>query len=495
MSDTLANKFKRKLSAKNITAIILFGAIILVFVLFGFQSRMGGGSFGAAAMVNGSFISFGDFQGAVDRIEQMYAQFGGGRNFDPEQQRQIREQALRQLVDEELIAQAARKEGIKATDEELKAVITKDIPAFQKDGFFQREYYQNYLGSQNISAGEFENRIRKQLESIRLRRLFESSSHTLTIESEKQKFLQNYKMNLLFAKLDEDRPETSSVSTTEALKALEDSAFAKRVENEFELKKAQLSQKEQVRAQHILIMSKPNDPASDKKALDKINDLKKKAGTEDFGTLAQKNSEDPGSKSKKGDLGFFGRGAMVPEFENVAFSLEPGKVSDPVKSPFGYHLIKVLEKKAAKDASFDDHKVRLAQETLAREKIQKKTQEIETLLSSKPNEVEAEIQKLGLKWEETGLFNIGADQVPKISGLETEKLSTMTPKDPFMKTMVKVGNARYILKLKEIKQDNTELAPTSLEAIQRRRADAIYSSWLNDFRKRSDIETNSIVLQ
>ncbi|MCH8860559.1 MAG: peptidyl-prolyl cis-trans isomerase [Thaumarchaeota archaeon] len=77
---------------------------------------------------------------------------------------------------------------------------------------------------------------------------------------------------------------------------------------------------------------------------------------DDFGELAAEKSIDPSAKTNKGDLGFFQRGQMVPAFEDVAFSLEEGKISDPVKSDFGYHIIKVQEKEEEKILSFDELK-------------------------------------------------------------------------------------------------------------------------------------------
>jgi peptidyl-prolyl cis-trans isomerase D len=495
MSDNMASKLKRKISAKNATAMVLFGAIILVFVFFGLPSRMGGG-FGSAARVNGTFISFADFENADQQITQMYSQFMGGRDFDPEQRKRMKQQALERLIYEELTAQAARKSGLKATDAEIISIITKDIPAFQKDGQFQREYYQAYLDSQHITAGEFENRVRKQLESMRLRRLFETSSRTLSLEADKQKTLQNYKMNLMFARLDDSAATGEMVTTAEAQKALEDKDFLKRVQTEFELKQASLSQKEEVRAQHILILGKEGDEAAQKKALEKIKEVKAKVGKEDFGTLAQKYSEDPGSKTKKGDLGFFGRGAMVKEFEDAAFTLPVGKVSEPIKTAYGYHLIKVLEKKAPKEATFENSKVQLAREILAKEKMQKKAQEIETMIASNPSAAEDELKKLGVKWEETGLFPLSADNVPKIQGLDTAQVAGLTPKSPWLNSIAKVNNARYVIKLKELKVDNSAPAEASiLESIQRKRADGIFTTWLQDFRKKSDIEMNNAILQ
>lgn len=107
---------------------------------------------------------------------------------------------------------------------------------------------------------------------------------------------------------------------------------------------------ETVRARHILIrLAKPADEQDKKDARTKAGEILKriKAG-EDFATLASKVSEDPGSKNKGGDLGFFPKGRMMPEFEKIAFSLKPGEVSDiMVETPFGFHIIKVEERKEA----------------------------------------------------------------------------------------------------------------------------------------------------
>jgi parvulin-like peptidyl-prolyl isomerase len=493
MSNNMADKLKRKLSAKNATAMILFGAIIMVFVFFGLPSRLRGG-LGAAARVNETFISFGEFQTAAEQLENMYAQYMGGRIFDPEQRKGLKMQALQRLIDEELAAQAARHSGILATDTEIRDLITKEIPAFQKDGQFQRENYMGYLQSQGLNPGEFETRIRKQVEAMRLRRLFEASSRTLSLEADKQKTLQNYKINLTFAKFDDDNPSVGMISQQDAEKALSNEEFKKKVENEFTLKKTQLSQPEQVHAQHILVSFKQGDAASEKAALAKIQDLKKKATGEDFGALAAKNSDDPGSKAKNGDLGFFGHGAMVKEFDEVAFKLPPGQISDPVKSPYGYHLIKVLEKKTAKEAKLEDHQLSLAKELLAKEKWQKKSQEIEGLLSTNPAQAEAEVKNMGAKWEDTGLFTLDAASIPKIQGLEIEKIAGLNAKEPFLKNFVRAGNARYIVKLKEIKQE-APISPINDEMVQRRRADGMFTAWIQNFKKNSDIETNDLIFQ
>lgn len=114
----------------------------------------------------------------------------------------------------------------------------------------------------------------------------------------------------------------------------------------FEENKATFGQEEQVKASHILVENE-----------EKANEIKKKLDSgEDFAKLAKENSTDAGSKENGGDLGFFGKGQMVKEFEETAFALKVGQISAPVKSEFGYHIIKVVEKKEAKEANYDENK-------------------------------------------------------------------------------------------------------------------------------------------
>jgi len=123
---------------------------------------------------------------------------------------------------------------------------------------------------------------------------------------------------------------------------------------------------EMVRVRHILVKVDESAPEKDKKAAKKKaeNILKKIKLGEDFAKLAGEVSDDPGSKQKGGELGFFSRDRMVKPFEDAAFTLKPGEVSGLVKTQYGYHIIKAEEKKAAGIQPFDDVKERIRQKLL-----------------------------------------------------------------------------------------------------------------------------------
>lgn len=142
----------------------------------------------------------------------------------------------------------------------------------------------------------------------------------------------------------------------------------------------QLKPEEEVNASHILV----KDEAKAKEIADKLA----KGG--DFAELAKANSEDPGSKDNGGNLGYFGHGQMVPEFETAAFALEKGKISSPVKTAFGFHIIKVEDKRMRQPPPFDAVKDRIVNSLL-----QKKAQatSLELRGAAKVEYLDPEIKK------------------------------------------------------------------------------------------------------
>src|SRR4029078_3291135 len=145
-----------------------------------------------------------------------------------------------------------------------------------------------------------------------------------------------------------------------------------------------------------------------KKAADLLAQVKKGA---DFAELAKKNSQDEGSAVKGGDLDFFGKGAMVPEFDKVAFSLPPGQLSALVKSQYGYHIIKVTDRRAATTKSLADVR--------AQSKDQLKWEQAQTAAQKLADQVATELKKPS-----------DFDSVARAHGLHTGESALFSPDDP-----------------------------------------------------------------
>ena len=164
---------------------------------------------------------------------------------------------------------------------------------------------------------------------------------------------------------------------------------------------------EQVRASHILLKTEGKDEAAVKKEAESVL-AKVKAG-EDFAGLAKKYSQDDANKDKGGDLDYFGRGVMAKEFEDAAFSLAPGQVSDLVKTQFGFHIIKVVDKKAASSRPLDQVREQIANE-IKQAKAQQQTAQLADDVAKEvkdPSDLDKVAKARGLSVGDSGLFARG----------------------------------------------------------------------------------------
>ncbi len=361
-------RFLRKYS--NSTGIkILYGLLAGLFIIWG-VGAVGGQRMDVVARVGGQPISRRDVERATAAMQRRFE----GMPPDLIRSLNLRERALDQLIEDVLIRQEAERLGLRVSEAELIEAITR-MPDFQEDGRFSRDRVEAVLRYQR-DRGEFEDQLRRSILFQRLQSLVTDGVHVSDSEIDERYRLDHLQVNLAFVRVAAAGEEKGiSVTDDELAKYLQDHSDRYRIPTKvraryiayrradflaqadtpesavadyYDLhKNDKFTDPEQVHARHILVkVAADAGDAAKAAARKKAEDLLAKArGDGDFAALARKNSDDPGSAAKGGDLGFFGRGTMTPAFEAAAFALEPGKVSDVVETPFGFHVIKVEEHK------------------------------------------------------------------------------------------------------------------------------------------------------
>ncbi|MBT4761308.1 MAG: hypothetical protein HOO06_06390 [Bdellovibrionaceae bacterium] len=451
MSDHKSIKFQRMW--RKFKIYLIFVVAVIAFGIMGlFQ---GGSSFsgsGAAAVVNDQVISMLEFD---RQFQQEQGQMGGFLNNLPQAQRDmylggIRQRALQQLISREVFFQSARDLGLAAAEEDVIDQIVK-INAFHSNGQFDRVTYESVLRANKLQVNKFESGVENQVRAEKLQNIFKSAFVPMPIEKELDYQLKNSKLNLSFVAVNksllQDKNKTTKKDVAKYLKSNLD-----KVTKYYESNKAEFTAKKEVHARHILI--KASDDKSFKAALDKAVDLKKQLATADFAELAKKHSADKGSAIKGGDLGFFERGKMVPAFEDMAFTLEKGQVSEPVKTQFGYHIIKVEDKRGGEAKSFDVVKSEVAEKLYKKSFSEDVMKELKGIYEAGKDKKIAShlsqfLKKYNLKFEETGEFDFSQAKIPKIGDDERfiDEALPLKKGDYFTKLITSDGKS-YIVQVK-----------------------------------------------
>lgn len=481
----------------GVVAIVLFGIIIATFVFTGLPNHGSVGSMGSAAQVNSALISLADLRRTEEQISQMYARFLGAEAMADAQRQFIRKEAMERLISAELTAQMASREGIWVSDEEVRSVIVNEVEAFQENGRFQRDRYNLLLQANRINPVEFEDSIRRERQAQRLQKVAEIGSRPSALELDREVALQSTRVKFAFVRIGTAQLSqiAGAVSEQEVQKSLGDADFAKRLEAEFLGRKSEFDQPEQVSAQHILIKAKRGDADAEKAAKNQIAQIQSRLKTEDFAKLAKELSQDEGSAKSGGDLGWFSRGKMVPEFEQAAFGLEPQVVSEPVQSEFGFHLIRVLGKKAAQPAQLVDVQATLARQILERERSDKVLAQLEgSLHKGDIKAVESFLATARLKWEETDWVELGAEFIPKLGSATVAQAAFETRREqPLLGRIVRDADVRFVLRWQGEKQEPKDVKTVS-DQIRRERSFAMMNQLMEIEKERSKIVRNESLL-
>jgi len=408
----------------------IIGLIVVLMALTGFEAifRATGHS-QDAAKVNGQTISQNELSQAVDmQRRQLMQQLG--KDFDPAllDEKMLREAALKGLIERKLLLQGAEDAKFAFSEAALDQLILQ-TPEFQVDGKFSAERFDAVIRQMGYGRMQFREMLAQEMLIGQLRTGLAGSS--FVTDKQVEAFARLEKQTRDFASLTfKADPAVVKVSDDE-IKAhydqhakefmtpdqvvidfieLKKSAFFDQVQvNEDELKalyeKEIANLSEQRHAAHILI--EVNDKVSDAQAKARIEEVQQRlAKGEDFAALAKEFSQDPGSANNGGDLGFAGPGVYDPAFEDALYKLNKDQVSAPVRTEYGYHLIKLLGVQAPEVPTFASLKDKLTRE-LKTQQVEQRFVEVTKQLEDaafEASDLAQPAQDLGLKVQTSAAF-------------------------------------------------------------------------------------------
>ena len=413
--------------------------VVLTFVVFYipdfFSASTGAAPSEVLAEVEGQDITVRQFQQRYRAQLQAYRNaYGAQMSEQLLRQLGIEQQILQSLVDEEAMVAEARRQGITVNDVEVRQRILA-LPAFQENGHFIGEgRYRQMLQLNNppLTTTEFEDSLRRALLLDKLRSAvtgWMSVSDPDVVDEYRRR---NEKIKLDVVPLTPDAFR-SQVTVTDADVAahFDKSKEAYRIAEKRKIRYAlvevdrvrqqvtvpeaeieafykqnqmQYSTPDQVRASHILLKTEGKDEAAVRKQAEDILQKVKAGG--DFAALAKQYSEDEVSNSKGGDLDYFGRGAMVPEFEQAAFALKAGDISELIKTSFGFHIIKIADKREAATRPLAEVRTEI-EDQLKWQKAQQQAEQTAKAAEAQlktPADLDRVAKERGFHVQDTGLF-------------------------------------------------------------------------------------------
>ena len=409
---------------------VLLGILAIAFSFFGLNWYFQADSRVFAATVNDVDIPLGEQQRTYQLLRaQLQEQLGEAYNPALINEQRLKESALQQLIREQLLLEEAESSGF-AVSPQLVAARIGAFEAFKEDGRFSKERYERALRLQGMSPSEFEWRLTREMLTLQItngisrtaaptaasaNRAFELQSQqrrfshiTLPLarftdsveisdadisawyDSHQEGFMTPERVRIQYLELRAEDIEVPGEVDEEALRQLYDDQPERFITPE------------ERQARHILI-SLPADADEDALAASRGEAeaiLQRLENGEDFGELAKAESDDPGSAGNGGDLGFFGRGLMTPEFEQAVFALEKGARSDIVRSPFGFHIIELTDIQPEVAQPFDEVRSVLVEEYLAEQRSElfyDRSEQLANLVFEQPDTLQGAADALGLE--------------------------------------------------------------------------------------------------
>jgi len=515
-------------NAKSALTYVLFGIIIVVFIVsFGPGSRGctegRATSPGWAARVNGESVNGAEFESQYSALFRTY-QARAGQAFTRElaEQLGLRKMAMDQLIEKELLLQEGARLGVAVTDGELEKAIVEN-PSFQVEGRFQKDLYLRAVTSVYGTAARFEERMRHDLMAEKVLALMRTTARVSEDEVRQAFESDGDRASLEFVRfpLSQAREEAqASQRDVEAFQARN----AERIEKSYKENAARFDKKKRVRARHILARVPEAAPAAQEEAArKKVEGLLERARKgEDFEKLARESSDDPGSRERGGDLGTFGPGVMAKPFEEVAFSTPAGGLAGPVRTPFGWHAIQVVQVQEPEVIPLERAAPGIARELLEADRAKalagkmaadalarlKAGRSLGELFPAEPDPKAKKkgpppvrLGKLVLRPDETGSFGAGArPNVPRIGpqdDLFADALAATGPK--VLAKVYETPAGPVVARVKErVRPDPAQYAARRTDVgarLRSQREAEIESAWMKALREKAKVQVNEAYLR
>ena len=509
----------------------VLGAVVLAFVATIFLDwgwQRSGRPDAHVATVGGEGVSLHEFQMTYTNLTDFYRRLYQDRfTEDFARTLNLKQQALDTLVQRKLLLREAKRQGLMVSDAELIEKV-QTYPVFQVNGHFDHSRYLQVLRLSRLTPGDFEQNQREDLLLEKLENLIKDGVQVTEAEV-KQTFIHDKEqVNVEYMRVDPAqfvpqvemsdadlstyyqehlerfrKPEQTRlgyvVVDPEWFAALVEMADGQLAQY-YEQHKEEFRREEQVRARHILFKLAQQAGAEEEARVrgEAETTLQRIQAGEDFATLASQLSEDPVSAQQGGDLGFFKRGEMVKPFEEMAFGLKPGVVSDPVRTDFGYHLIKVEEMQEAGyepvEAVRAELRTRLAREEVRR-LAEAKAQAVYDAMVAAGSEWKRAVQELELVPGETPFIAQG-EVVEGIDNSAAFMRAAFALQDGDVSQPTLIGNQYVVEKLLERKASHIppfeEVKDAVRDALVRERSHALArqkaDEWLTEVQAGQSIE-------
>ena len=404
---TMLDRMRRHKGWLKWSLAIVVLAFILLYVPVFLGNRSDFSSSDIIAKVEGHEITAGEFRKSYQAQLQAYrSAYGGNVSEQMLKQLGIDQQILQQMVDENASLAEAGRRGISVTDDEVVQRVMA-LPAFQEK--VRKSLVVDKLRSAltdwvTVADADVQAEYGRRNEKVKLDVVpilaDKFRSQVQVGDAEVSAYFEGHKTEY---KVGEKRKVRYVLVDVDSMRATS-SPSQREVERAYNNNIETYTTPEQVRASHILLKTgEGKDEAAVKAKAEQVLKEAKAPGA-DFAALAKKYSEDAGSAKNGGDLDYFSRGRMLPEFEQVAFTLDPGQTSDLVKTQEGYHIIKVTDKKAAATKTLDEVRAQIVDQ-LAWERAQSKASQLADTMEKqirKPADLDTVGPHNGLKVQESG---------------------------------------------------------------------------------------------